>query len=254
LSSNELHYGLNILLYGGPKVGKSTLAATAPAPRLILDAEGGSRFTPGRKVQWNPQIEAPPAADGSWDTCIVSIHDYKSIELAFQWLNSAKHDFSSVIIDSISEAQQRCIDAIVGKNQMQVQDWGALLRNISDLIRSFRDLTTHPVKPLDAVVFIAMMRENAGEFRPYMQGQISTTLPYYTDACALLAYAPLDDGTMVRRLYLSPVNGHPTVGERLGGCLGPYQDNANLTAALQTIRAYANGGEITEEQQHMINL
>ena len=240
--ADQLHVGLNILIYGDAKVGKTTVAATAPPPRLILDAEGGSLFTTGRKVRWNPQTAAPPEADGTWDTCIVQVHDYKAVELAFQWLNSGKHPFRSAILDSISEIQQRAVDGIAGKNQMQMQDWGTLLRNISELIRSFRDLTTHPVNPLDAVVFVAMMRAgDGGEFRPYMQGQISTTLPYYVDVNAYLGYAALDDGTLVRRLYLNPILGHRTVGERLGGCLGPYQDNANLTAALQTIRAYVNG-------------
>lgn len=248
----QIHYGINILLYGDAKVGKSTLAATCPAPRLILDAEGGSRFIPGRKIQWNPALEKPPVADGKWDTCIVPVHDYKSVELAHQWLSSGQHHFRSVVIDSISETQQRSIDAIAGKNQMQMQDWGQLLRNISELIRSFRDLTTHPVNPLDAVVFIAMMRDSAGEFRPYMQGQISTTMPYYVDCCAYLTYAPLPDGTMTRRLFLTPIEGHRTIGERLGGCLGPYVDNANLADMLRTVRAFANGGEIIEDEKPSI--
>lgn len=245
--ADPFHYGINAILYGDSKVGKSTLAATSPKPLLILDAEGGSRFIPGRKIQWNPITEKPPVADGSWDLCIVPVREYKAIDLAFQWLNSGAHDFRSVVIDSISETQQRCIDAIAGKNQMQQQDWGQLLRNISELIRSFRDLTTHPVKPLDAVVFIAMMKlVDAGEYRPFMQGQIATTFPYFVDLCAYLGYASLEDGTMVRRLYTSQVGGHRTVGERLGGCLGPYQDNADLTEMLQTVRLFASGGEITE--------
>lgn len=246
--ADPMHYGLNLVIYGGPKVGKTTLAATVPAPRLFLDAEGGGRFTPGRKTTWNPQAEAPPVPDGTWDTCIATVHDYKTVELAHQWLRSGQHHFRSVILDSISEIQQRGVDSIAGKNAMQMQDWGTLLRNVSELIRSFRDLTTIPVKPLDAVVFVAMMREANGEHRPYMQGQISTTLPYYVDGCFYLGYAQLDDGTMVRRLYTQPIFGHSTVGERLGGCLGPYQDDANLSDALKIVRAFANGGEIIEDE------
>lgn len=245
--ANELHYGLCLIVYGDSKVGKSTLAATAPKPVLILDAEGGSRFLPGRKIKWDPISEKPPKADGTWDICIVSVREYKTIDMAFQWLNSGAHEFQSVVVDSISEAQQRCIDALVGKNQMQTQDWGTLLRNVSELIRSFRDLTTHPVKPLDAVVFIAMMKlGDAGEYRPFMQGQIATTFPYFVDLCAYLGYAALEDGSMVRRLYTSQILGHRTVGERLGGCLGPYVDNANLSEMLETVRLFASGGEIAQ--------
>lgn len=244
--AEELTYGVNAIIYGDSKVGKTSVAATTPAPRLILDAENGSRFLRAKKIKWDPQTEQPPVDDGTWDTCIVQVREYKAVDMAYQWLNSGKHPFRSVVIDSISETQQRAVDVIAGKNQMQTQDWGILLRNISELIRSFRDLTMHPTNPMDAVIFIAMMKlVDVGEYRPFMQGQIATTFPYYVDGCFYLGYAALEDGTMVRRLYTSQILGHRTVGERLGGCLGPYVDNANLTEMLQTIRLFASGGEIT---------
>lgn len=239
--ADSLHYGVNAIIYGDSKVGKTTVAATTPAPRLILDSENGSRFLRAKKIKWDPQTEQPPADDGTWDTCIVQVREYRAVDMAFQWLNSGKHPFRSVIIDSISETQQRAVDAIAGKNQMQTQDWGTLLRNISELIRSFRDLTMHPIKPLDAVIFIAMMKQVDGGYRPFMQGQIATTFPYYVDGCFYLGYAQLDDGTMVRRLYTSQILGHPTVGERLGGCLGHSIDNANFTEMIEVIRKYATG-------------
>lgn len=240
-------YGINAIVYGEAKQGKSWFLDTMPAPRLILDAEGGSRFTPSRKIVWDPTKDAPPVHDGTWDTAIVFARTYRAVDQAFEWLNSGKHPFRSVGVDSISEVQQRAVDDIAGKNQMSKPDWGTLLRTISDLLRKFRDLTTHPVKPLDAVVFIAMAKNVDGVQRPYMQGQIGSTMPYYVDICAYLATIVKDDGGESRRLFIKPSPGF-VIGERVGGCLGPFIDDPSIEGMLGTIRAFVTRNENTIKQ------
>ena len=232
---NDFHIGLNILVYGKAKTGKTTFGATTPAPRLILDAEMGARFVPGKKVVWDPKQYAPPVADGTWDTAIVYVRDYQTIEKAYEWLNSGQHPFVSVVLDSISEIQQRCIDALVGHDQMKQQDWGTLLRRVSELVRQMRDLTTHPVKPLDAVVIIAMAKKDDEDWRPYVQGSLSTVLPYHVDCCAYLAIVPDMNGELAHRLYIGPTPGYIT-GERVGGALGSYVDNPNVVEMLRLLR------------------
>lgn len=229
-------YGLNLLVHGPSKGGKSWLGDTTPAPRLVLDAEAGSRFTPSKKKRWDPITSPPPEPDGSWDTVIVSVTSFRTLQKAYEWLASGKHPFRSVILDSISEIQQRAVDDIAGTNQMQTQDWGQLLRMVSDMARKFRDLITNPIKPLDAVMLIAMTRQREGNWEPYVQGQLSTTLPYYYDICAYMA--PVinpETGEVVRRLFIGSFPGYVT-GERVGGCLGAYLDNPNVTAMLDVIR------------------
>lgn len=229
-------YGINMIVFGHSKHGKSWLGDTTPAPRLVLDAEAGSRFTPSRKVVWDPIADpTPPEHDGTWDTVIVYVRDYKTVDRAFDWLNSGKHPFRSVVLDSISEIQQRAIDDIAGRNPMAQQEWGTLLRTVSELVRKFRDLTTHPTNPLDAVLFIAMAKEINNVWRPFMQGQIQTTLPYFVDVCAFIASLTADDGTRYRRLFVDATPGFET-GERVGGCLGPFIDNPNVTKMLEVIR------------------
>jgi hypothetical protein len=235
---SEPHFGLSVIVHGPAKSGKSYLADTMPGPRLVLDAEMGSRFTPSKKRVWDPTKEAPPVADGTWETCIVYVRDYRSVLKAYEWLDSGKHHFRSVALDSISEVQQRAVDAMVGIQQPTQQDWGALLRQVSDLVRRFRDLVTNPVKPLDAVVFIAMTRQGRDgdtTWRPHVQGSLATTLPYYTDAVGYLCVAQEGDGTSVRRLFVGPVAGYET-GERVGGRLGTYIDNPNVTEMLARVR------------------
>ena len=169
--------GLSIIVHGPSKAGKSRFAATAPSPRLILDAESGSRFVPGRKVGWDPRTQAPPTSDGTWDTCLVPVHDYDTITAALHWLQSGQHPFNSVVIDSVSEVQQRAMDSIVGIDPMKIQDWGTLLRMVSDTVRKFRDLVSHPTHPLYAVVYIAMTTQRDGKWRPLVQGQLRDFLP-----------------------------------------------------------------------------
>lgn len=232
------HLGVSIIVHGPAKAGKSFFGDTTPAPRLVLDSEMGSRFTPSKKKVWDPTKEAPPAADGSWETCIVYVRDYRSVLKAYEWLDSGKHPFRSVVIDSISATQQRAIDSLAGIQQPTQQDWGTLLRQVSDLVRRFRDLTTNPVKPLDAVVFIAMTRqgrEGDATWRPHVQGSLATVLPYLTDIVGYLCVAPETDGTQVRRLFVGPVAGFET-GERVGGRLGTYIDNPTVTEMLARVR------------------
>jgi hypothetical protein len=238
----EPPYGLNSIVYGPKGAGKSYLGDTTPPPRLVLDAEAGSRFTPSRKRHWDPATEAPPEPDGTWDTALVTVRQYQAVLKAYEWLNSGKHPFHSVVMDSVSEIQQRAVDDLAGTKQMQLQDWGQLLRVVSDLIRRYRDLISHPTKPLDAIVFTAMARQRDGQWEPYVQGQLATVLPYYVDLVAYLAPVVTDDGTVLRRLFCGTFPGYLT-GERVGGCLGPYIDGPDMSSMLSTIRGFIEDRE-----------
>lgn len=228
--------GVSMLIHGPSKSGKSYFGDTAPGPRLILDAEGGAstRFTPSNKVIWNPQNDAPPKADGTWDTAVVYVRSFTDVQRVYDWLNSGKHDFESVVIDSLSETQQRCIDALVGTDQMKTQDWGDLLRKMSALVRSYRDLIIHPTKPLKAVVFIAMTRDYENVRRPYVQGQLSNTLPYYVDVVGYLwTDNDSDSGEPRRRLLCAP-HASFEAGDRTGK-LGTVIDNPTVDGMLDII-------------------
>lgn len=234
---NEPPYGINMIVYGPKGCGKSYLGDTAPGPRVVLDAEAGSRFTPSRKKQWDPVNERPPQPDGTWDTALVTVRDFRTVMKAYEWLASGDHPFRSVIIDSVSEIQQRAVDDIAGTNAMQKQDWGQLLRIVSDLVRKFRDLISHPVRPLDAVVFIAMARQVEGTWQPHVQGQLAVTLPYYVDVVSYMApVVNPETGEVTRRLFCGTFPGYMT-GERVAGALGSYIDAPDVSGMLEMIRA-----------------
>jgi hypothetical protein len=231
---SEVDRSLTIMVYGESKVGKSTFAVTAPYPRLMLDVEGGHRFLPINVKYWNPLTEEPPQADGTWDTVVVQVRDYDVVMKAFQWLQSGKHQFKSLIIDSISELQVKCMDNIAGTEQMKMQQWGELLRHMGALLRDLRDLTMHPTQPLEAVVLTAMARKGQdGVYRPYLQGQLAIQAPYFYDILGAITVEtmpnpdPLQAPYKVRRMYVERTPEYEA-GERVQGRLGKVVEQGDL--------------------------
>lgn len=228
---------LSILVHADSKVGKTTMASTSPAPMLILDAEGGSKFLPIRKVTWDPIQGPPPAADGTWDACVVIVRDFDAMRVTYQWLQSGQHQFRSIVVDSITEVQRRCKQNLAGTDAMNQQSWGQLLTLMDALIRGYRDLTLHPTNPVQVVVFIAETRQSSsGKWRPYMQGQIDIALPYWMDVVGYLYVDHSLDANgqptvPVRKLLIAP-NDQFEAGERVQGRLPQVIESPNVTSML----------------------
>lgn len=201
----------------------------------MLDVEGGSKFVIKHPRLWDPKTEEPPVADGTWDTAVVPVREYDEVLRTYQWLQSGKHQFKSLIIDSVSEMQVKCLENIAGRGQVQTQQWGELLRSMGGLLRDLRDLTMHPTTPLSAIVLTAMTRVGVvdGVARPYLQGQLAVQVPYFYDVLGYLAVEefPHPDPTQspykVRRLYVERTKDYEA-GERVQGRLGSIVEQENL--------------------------
>jgi hypothetical protein len=208
-----------------------------------MDVESASRFLPIRPVLWDPAREAPPVDDGTWDTAVVPTRDWGTVQKAYQWLASGQHPFRSFIIDSISELQQRYLDAVAGRGALTQQDWGDAFRTVSGLVRDIRDLTLHPTKPVECVVLVAMAKNNDGKWRPHAQGQLATTLPYYLDAVIYLYVVTevnelTGDIKEVRHVLTRPTEMFEA-GERVGGKLARIEREPNLEEFIHRIFADA---------------
>jgi hypothetical protein len=219
---------------------------TAPAPRLLLDAEHGHRFLNIKIRYWDPMLENPPEDDGSWDTCVVVVRKYEIVQRVYAWLNSGQHPFKSFIMDSVSEIQTQCLESIAGRDQVQVQQWGELLRHMTGLMRDIRDLTMHPSNPLTAVVITAMTTHKDGKWRPYLQGQSATSAPYYWDITGFITAEeythpdPTQPAYVAHRLFIGPSNDHVS-GERVGGRLGDVIEEGDLNIEQMINRIYYRG-------------
>lgn len=240
---------LTALFHGESGAGKSWLGASSPGPRLILDAEGRARYTPHAlgKIYWDPKKGGPPAYDGTWDTCIVTVTDFEVMQLVYQWLRSGQHPFVSVVVDSLMECQKRCIDAIAGLNQLDQQDWGTLLRKLEHLVRSYRDLTLLPdeYQAVQCVIFIVGSVHDEKQYRPLLQGALKDTVPYYLDVVGYLFTQRVPDATgaeqTVRRLLIERQPGFVAKDNtgRLVAAFGPVIDGPSVHAMMPHLE---NGG------------
>lgn len=230
------------MVHGESGAGKSYFGGTTPSPRLILDAEGGSRFIKRnrRSKKWNPLTEQPPEDDGTWDACFVNVFDWETLYAAYQWLASGQHPFKSVVVDSLTEAQKRLIDKVAGVDQPSLQDWGTIGRNFEDIIRKFRDLSLHETHPVSVVMLcLSHLRDN--EIRPFLKGQIELSLPAFVDVVGYLYTEPsqTEAGKVDRRMLIVPL-GKVIAKDRTDALqekYGPTVLDANFTEWLDILEA-----------------
>jgi hypothetical protein len=150
-----------VVLYGPPGSGKTTAAATWPKP-LFLSAESGLLSVRDKAID------------------VMTIDQWEDLEGAFAYLKHEKHEYLSVVIDSLTEVQKKLNEYIVrafpgvkrGYNGLVSEsDWGANIDKMRMLCRAFRDL------PMN-VVFITLNQDvqvdGENVTRPALNGK---TLP-----------------------------------------------------------------------------
>jgi hypothetical protein len=200
---------LTALIHGESGVGKSDLADTIPGIRLVLDAEGGSEYTPSWPKQvWNPNF-APPGMPGCEphlqqpaQTVRVVVQEWAAWERVHSWLMSGQHPFTSVILDSLTEIQKRCRDNIRGLEQMQQQHWGQLLIEMETAVRQLRDLAKSPYNPLMNVIILALTDLNKERGRPLAQGSLQVALPGFVDVVGYMYTQTAADGQSLARMLM----------------------------------------------------
>lgn len=244
--------GFSLLLHGASKSGKSTLGMTVPYPALVLDAEGSTKFirTKGfgsadklRRTYWDPTLTGPPAFDGTWDVCIVRATEWRTIKMCADYLGSGQHGFRSIVLDSVTEIQNKCKLALQ-VSTMQQQDWGKLLSLMDLLMRGLRDLTEVTANPLEVVLFVAETKMQNGKWTPYMQGAIADRMPYWVDLCGFVEQVDALDGNgapTLRNVHMTTVNNQISIaGERLQGLLPKVILNPNVNQLHKIIYAGSN--------------
>lgn len=175
----KLNNALSVLVYGESKAGKSLLAISGMAPRLLLDCESAAQFLPINAIVWDP-AGPPPQHDGTWDTAVVQVTQFEQAAQAIDWLHRQPHPFKSISVDSISELQYKFVEAKGAK--MDWDGWGEILRLLRSFCNRLRDMTQHPRFPVNSVVVTSMAKQGQDKiWRPWLQGQMGNVLPYLFD-------------------------------------------------------------------------
>lgn len=207
---------------------------------------------PLRKVEWNPLTGPPPRYDSTWDFCHVIVRDWATLTQAYNYLvRTDLHDFRSIVLDSLTEAQRKLKANLRGTEIMRIQDWGDLLTYLDMLVRNMRDLVLLPQpNPIQCVIFIAETEMKDGAWRPAMQGQFGRALPYLVDVCGYLYTEKQNDSqgqpTIKVKKLLIGEGVLPTViaGERVQGALPDIVERPNITEMMKQITGEVILGEV----------
>ena len=201
-----------LLLFGEPKTGKTSLAETAPGPRLILDAEGVTDWLATSTVEWDPAQGPPPEVDSDVSV-VVHVTDWELVERINRWLQQGNHQFRSVILDSLTEMQKQAKRSITDTG-MQLKDWGTLYDKMDAPLRDLRDLTKAPGSPVEVVIITALANTRDDRTVPDVQGSMARSLAGQMDTIAYLRPGSMrSDGTVGRELVVDARQGI-TAGDR----------------------------------------
>lgn len=144
-----------ILLYGSPKIGKSTFASQFPKP-LFLSTEPGLNAL--------SVYEKP-------------IHDWTSFLSVCAVIAEGKHDFKTIVIDTVDNLYKSCADYVLQKADVTHEsdlDYGkgyALVR--TEFSRAIRKLTMLPY----GVIFISHTAREEIKTRTTVYHRNIPTLP-----------------------------------------------------------------------------
>jgi hypothetical protein len=192
---NQSFDKLNVLIYGRPGSGKTTFAGSSAKKFKTIIASAESGLLSLRKMvddSGNPV-----------DVDFVKIEKFEDLEELSRFLIASKHEYQTLVIDSLTEVQQACMASILikeGRERPQLQDWGTLNDRMVRMIRYFRDMSH---MNLVCTALIDEARSDAGDIvsLPLFQGKMQQTVSAYFD---LVLYAFVQqvkdkDGSEIRK-------------------------------------------------------
>lgn len=95
--ASEFDPNQNFLIYGGPGVGKTRVAASAPSP-LIIDVDEKGTDSVRRDI----------------DPHVIRVETWGEINDIYWYLQSGEHEFKSVVIDGVTGLQQLAMNFVLG--------------------------------------------------------------------------------------------------------------------------------------------
>lgn len=183
---------LKAVVYGPSGVGKTVFGSTAPDP-IFASAENGLLSI----------ADKAPA--------FVEIRSLQDLREMLRYLQTEKHPYKTVVIDSITEVNEVIKEGIrkTTGRAMQQADWGKLSEDIIAVIRSLVALPMHVV--IIAQEHMEKDDQVVTQIVPDLNGKAAVKICYMMD---IVAYLSIDkDGT--RRITTTTQPRMPTKARRL---------------------------------------
>jgi len=203
----------NVLLYGRPKSGKSTAAATAPGPILWVNAEGPGALGYARKTAAARGTEIHEVVVDQRLTSTTDLLDnvYRHVK------SGADPVCQTVVVDTLAKVRDQLIAQLVVKGSKQsLPQYGQVADKLGGFIEALRNL------PVNLVLLAHVDTKDAEEGRvvdPLIGGALTEKIPGEVDVVAYTS--PLDDDDGERRYYGQLVEGRGRMaGDRSGGLAG----------------------------------
>jgi len=129
---------IRALIYGEPGAGKTTLLATAPAPILIIDFEGGSDI----RLAGKDNID------------IVLVHSRQELLEVLKWIRD-KSSYRTIAFDGFSIYTQQALREICeerNRNTPTLYEWGLLVAHTREVVLGL-------LKPTANTIFTALLKQ-----------------------------------------------------------------------------------------------
>jgi hypothetical protein len=199
----------NVLLWGFPKSGKSTAAATAPGPIMWVNAEGPGALGFARKTAASRGTTIHEVQIGKHDSAAKKLDDVYS-----HVAHGAEPAITTVVVDTLAKLRERLIaEMVVPGSKNSLQQYGKVADKLGGFVQALRDMPVNLV--LLAHVDLSDDAEDGRVARPLIGGKLTETIPGEVD---VVAYAsPLKDEDGVRYYgQLVEGRGRSGLGDRSG--------------------------------------
>jgi hypothetical protein len=178
-------HGVKVLVYGAAGSGKTSLCATTGGSPVIISAEAGLL-----------SLRAS-------DIPVIVVESHADVLDAYRFLTESVEaaQFDWVCLDSLSEIGEVALASLKSAHKDPRQAYGALIDEMGDLVRRFRDL---PNKNVYMSAKLDRVKDDASGlmyFGPSMPGtKTGAQLPYFFDLCLALKTVPDAEGAPTRVL------------------------------------------------------
>jgi len=236
---SEYGQAAKMLVYGEPGAGKTLFGSTAPSP-LFINLEAGLMTLASRGVDY------------------VDVADPTDLQEIFIYLRGGKHNYKTVVIDTLDELQKTFIADRLKKERresMQLQDWGYVGEQMQKALRAYRNL------PLNVVFLCHAKTDSDSEtgaqiYKPALQGAIGDQIAGYVDLAAYIHASPVKneesgETEMKRVLRFQSSPRFPHIKDR-SGKMPPFYE-LNLETDFTDIVKTIFGDAATIQESETVN-